>query len=175
MPHFGKMLLVAAAMAAGQALAQDEPAITATASLKGADGAEHGSATFTQTPAGVLIEAELTGLPAAEHGFHFHETGQCEPPFDSAGGHYNPAGAEHGFMTVGGPHAGDMPNIHVPDSGALTVEVLNANATLEEGAPESLFDDDGTALMIHGHADDYKSQPSGEAGARIACGVVERQ
>jgi len=165
-------IALAAALAAGSALAQDE--MGASASLKGADGAEHGTITFTETPAGVLITAELTGLPPGVHGFHLHETGQCEPPFDSAGGHYNPANAEHGFKTTGGPHAGDMPNIHVPESGSLTIEVLNANVTLEEGAPETLFDDDGTALLIHDHADDYASQPSGDAGDRIACGVVEK-
>jgi Cu-Zn family superoxide dismutase len=173
MPKFRNALVLVAALAAAPAFAQNEMA-TGTAALKGADGADMGAVTLTQTPAGVLIMAELTGLPAGVHGFHFHETGACEPPFESAGGHYNPTGADHGFLVEGGPHAGDMPNIHVPESGSLTIEVLNANVTLEEGAPETLFDDDGTALMIHAHADDYKSQPSGEAGDRLACGVVEK-
>ena len=86
----------------------------AKAVMKGVDGAELGTVTFTETPAGVLIRAELKGLPLGVHGFHLHETGNCEPPFDSAGGHFNPTGAEHGFMTVGGPHAGDMPKITCP-------------------------------------------------------------
>jgi Cu-Zn family superoxide dismutase len=166
-------IALAAALAAGPALAQGEMA-TASASLVGPDGAELGTATFTDTPAGVLIEAELTGLPPGEHGFHLHETGACEAPFESAGGHYNPSNAEHGFNVTGGPHAGDMPNIHVPDSGSLTIEVLNTYVTLQDGAASTLFDEDGTALMIHSGADDYESQPSGEAGDRIACGVVEK-
>jgi Cu-Zn family superoxide dismutase len=172
MQRIGTTMALAAALAAGPALAQGE--MGATASLKGPDGADLGSATFTQTPAGVLITAELTGLPPGVHGFHLHETGSCEPDFGAAGGHYNPTGAEHGFKVTGGPHAGDMPNIHVPDSGNLTIEVLNADITLEEGAPETLFDDDGTALLIHAHADDYESQPAGDAGDRIACGAVAK-
>ncbi len=163
---------LAAALAAGTALAQN--GMGATASLKGPDGADHGTVTFTQTPAGVLIAAELTGLPPGVHGFHLHETGACEPDFGAAGGHYNPTDAEHGFMAAGGPHAGDMPNIHVPDSGDLTIEVLNAHVTLEEGAVGTLFDEDGTAVVVHAGADDYESQPAGDAGDRIACGVVEK-
>jgi Cu-Zn family superoxide dismutase len=165
-------IALAAALAVSPALAQSP--MSASASLKGADGADHGTVTFTESPNGVLISAELTGLPSGVHGFHLHETGACEPDFGAAGGHYNPTAAEHGFMMIGGPHAGDMPNIHVPDSGDLTVEVFNPNITLEEGAPETLFDDDGTAVIIHAGADDYESQPSGAAGDRIACGVVEK-
>jgi Cu-Zn family superoxide dismutase len=173
MPNFRNMLVLGSLLAVAPAAAQDEMA-TATVTLKGADGTAMGSATLTETPAGVLISAELTGLSGGVHGFHFHETGACEPSFESAGGHYNPTGVSHGFLVEGGAHAGDMPNIHVPDSGNLTVEVLNVNVTLEEGASETLFDDDGTALMIHDHADDYKSQPSGGAGDRVACGEVEK-
>jgi superoxide dismutase, Cu-Zn family len=157
------------------AFAQSDEPLTAKATLKGADGADMGTVTLTEAAAGgVLLSAELTGLPPGPHGFHIHETGTCEPPFESAGGHYNPTGAEHGFLAVGGPHAGDMPNIHVPDSGALTVDVLNTLVSLEEGAPETLFDDDGSAILVHADADDYQGQPSGHAGDRIACGVIER-
>ena len=165
-------LALAAALAAGTAFAQSQ--MSATASLKGPDGANHGTITFTQTPAGVLISAELTGLPAGVHGFHMHETGACEPDFGAAGGHYNPTNAEHGVMVTGGPHAGDMPNVHVPQTGDLSIEVLNTAVTLDEGAPDTLFDDDGTAVIVHAGPDDYKSQPSGDAGDRIACGVVEK-
>lgn len=171
MHRLGFTIALATTLAAGAALAQE---MSATASLKGVDGSEHGTVTFTQTPAGVLLIAELTGLPPGEHGFHLHETGACEPPFESAGGHYNPTEAEHGYKMVGGPHAGDMANIHVPDSGDLTIEVFNPSVTLEEGAPETLFDEDGTAVVVHAGADDYESQPSGDAGDRIACGVVAK-
>jgi Cu-Zn family superoxide dismutase len=173
-PKFSAAILLAAVLATGGAFAQDAPEPTASARVSDAGGADVGTVTLTQTPAGVLIMAELSGLPAGVHGFHLHERGVCEPPFESAGEHYNPTAAEHGFKVVGGPHAGDMPNIHVPESGTLTIEVLNANVSLEEDAPETLFDEDGTAVVIHADPDDYQEQPSGHAGDRIACGVVER-
>jgi Cu-Zn family superoxide dismutase len=144
---------------------------TATAGLADASGQSVGTATLTETPHGVLIRAELNNLPPGEHGLHIHETGQCTPPFETAGGHFNPAGAQHGLLNEAGPHAGDMPNIHVPDGGAITVEVLNTFVTLSGGAT-SLMDADGSALMIHAMADDYTTDPAGEAGDRIACGVI---
>lgn len=147
-------------------------AAAATATLTGPDGAQHGTVTLTQTPNGVAISAELTGLPEGEHGFHFHETGACTPDFSAAGDHFAGANDQHGFAVEGGPHAGDMPNIHVPASGDLTIEVFNPNVSLE-GGDGMLLDDDGTAVMIHADPDDYESQPSGDAGDRIACGVVE--
>jgi Cu-Zn family superoxide dismutase len=160
-------------LSVGSSAAQDS-ILAATATLKNAEGEDIGQVTLTQTPAGVLIEAQFSKLPAGEHAFHLHETGACEPPFESAGGHYNPTNAEHGVMVVGGAHAGDMPNLHVPDSGAAAIEMLNSEISLEDGDPETLFDDDGTSLVVHAGADDYQSQPSGSAGDRIACGVVEK-
>ena len=112
----------------------------------------------------------LTGL-AGEHAFHIHAVGKCEPPFTTAGGHFNPAQHKHGFMSGEG-HAGDMPNLHVPEGGALSIEVLNRDVTLAKGKPNSVFDADGSAIVIHAKADDYKSDPAGNAGDRIACGVV---
>ena len=147
---------------------------TATATLKAADGTDRGTVTLTQTNTGVLVRAELTGLPAGGHGFHFHENGTCEPDFEAAGGHYNPTSASHGFLAEGGPHVGDMPNVHVPDSGDLTVEHLNAFVSLSPESGNTLFDENGTAVIVHGGTDDYESQPSGDAGERIACGVVEQ-
>ncbi len=157
----------------GSAMAQSEPA-PAVATMLGADGAEHGTVTFTETNSGVIIKAELTGLPPGPHGLHFHEIGQCEASFESAGDHYNPTNVDHGFLAENGPHVGDMPNIHVPDSGNLTVELLNAFVSLSPDSGNSLFDEDRTALLIHSDADDYTSQPAGDAGDRIACGVVGR-
>ena len=145
---------------------------TATARFVGANGEDHGSATLTQTPSGVLIKATLSGLPPGEKGFHIHGVGECTPPFSSAGGHFNPDGRKHGLMSPGGPHAGDMPNIHIGASGELKVDVLNTFVTLEEGKPNSLIGGKGTALMIHAKHDDHASDPAGEAGARIACGVI---
>jgi Cu-Zn family superoxide dismutase len=146
---------------------------TATAQFKGANGEDHGSATLTQTPSGVLIKATFKGLSPGEKGFHIHAVGLCEPPFTSAGGHFNPFGKKHGLMSPDGPHAGDMPNIHVGASGNLTVEVLNTFVTLEDGKPNSLRGGKGTSLMVHAKHDDHASDPAGDAGPRIACGVIQ--
>lgn len=145
----------------------------ATATLRNGEGKDVGRAELTQTPAGVLIRLSVKGLPAGDHAFHVHAVGKCEPPFTSAGGHFNPDNRKHGLMAPDGHHAGDMPNLHVPSSGDLEVEVVNAVITLERGKPNSVFDSDGSALIIHAGKDDYKSDPTGEAGGRIACGLVE--
>ena len=119
-----------------------------------------------------LIKLQLKGAPPGERAFHIHAVGKCEAPFESAGPHFNPGNHKHG-MLAGHGHAGDMPNLHVPQSGDLSVEVLNAAVTLEKGKPNSLFDNDGSTLIIHARADDYKSDPAGNAGGRIACGVIQ--
>jgi Cu-Zn family superoxide dismutase len=141
--------------------------------FKDAGGKDVGSAALMQTPAGVLIKLSVKGLPAGEHAFHVHGVGKCEPPFTSAGGHFNPGGKKHGIMAADGHHAGDLPNLHIPANGELVVEVLNAAVTLEKGKANSLFGPQGTSLIIHAGKDDYKTDPTGEAGGRIACGVVE--
>ena len=146
---------------------------SAKALLKSGEGKDVGSAELTQTPAGVVIRLAVKGLPAGEHAFHVHGVGKCEPPFTSAGGHFNPSGKKHGMMVAEGYHAGDMPNLHIPTSGEIVVEVLNAAITLEKGKANSLFGPDGTALIIHAGKDDYKTDPTGEAGGRIACGIIQ--
>ncbi|ODA68176.1 Superoxide dismutase [Cu-Zn] precursor [Methyloligella halotolerans] len=172
----------AAALAFGTAmLAVPAVAAAASATLKDLDGKEVGTVELTQTATdGVLLKVDITNLPPGEHAFHTHETGKCEPPFKSAGGHFNPDDDTHGYMTEDGPHAGDMPNISVPESGKLTFEVYNDEVSVaeDEGLLEDdegyLFDDDGSAIVVHDGIDDYKSQPSGDAGDRIACGVIEK-
>ena len=146
--------------------------LSAQATLRGLDGKQVGTATLTETPEGVLVVASFTGLKPGEHAFHIHEVGKCEPPFKTAGGHFNPAGRSHGLMSGTGGHAGDMPNVHVPPSGQLKVEVLVHGVTLKPGAPNSLADPDGAALVLHEGPDDYRTDPAGNAGGRIACGVV---
>jgi Cu-Zn family superoxide dismutase len=118
----------------------------------------------------------LEGLTAGKRGFHIHETGTCDAPtFESAGDHFNPTGALHGSVTSKAHHAGDMNNLEVARDGSAHIDVMNKDVTAEGSGENSLFKTGGTALIVHAKPDDYKSQPSGEAGDRIACGVIERQ
>ncbi len=165
-------VLAAFAFALPAFAADETPTTTkATAVLKDANGKDVGQATLTPTPSGVLIALNLTGLPEGVHAVHIHAVGKCEPPdFKSAGPHFNPDETHHGVLNPEGPHAGDMPNLHVPSDGKLTIEILNPSFSLtEEGA---LLDEDGSAVVIHAVADDYATDPAGNAGDRIACGVV---
>lgn len=142
----------------------------ATAVLKNPDGKEVGTVTLTAVPTGVLLNADLTALPAGDHAFHIHGTGKCvAPDFKSAGGHFNPEEDKHGLTSEAGPHSGDMPNIHVPESGRLHIEVLNQMVSLP-----GLFSGEGTAIVVHQGPDDYKTDPAGAAGPRIACGVITK-
>lgn len=161
-------LAAVASLAVHSAAAQ-----TAKATLKGTDGKEVGTVDLIQAASGVLLTVSVKGLPPGPHAFHIHAAGKCEPPFTSAGGHFNPEDAKHGLMADTGHHAGDMPNLHVPASGETTVEILNEAVTLEKDEPTSLADADGSSIVIHAKADDYKSDPAGAAGDRIACGVIQ--
>jgi Cu-Zn family superoxide dismutase len=148
------------------------PPLSATAELKSADGKDVGTAKLTQTRSGVRIALALKDLPPGEHAFHVHAVGKCEPPFTSAGPHFNPEQKKHGKLNKEGHHAGDMDNIRVPDSGNLTLQVVDKDITLEKGKPNSVFQDGGTALVVHAGKDDYMTDPAGNAGDRIACGVI---
>jgi superoxide dismutase, Cu-Zn family len=156
------------ALAAAPAQAADR----ATAALKGLQGQAIGTLALTETAGGVLIQGELAGLSPGPHAFHIHGAGMCTPPFATAGGHFNPALRHHGFMSDAGGHAGDMPNLNVPASGRIAVEVVNDRVTLADGKPNSLIGGAGTAFVVHAGADDYKSDPAGNAGGRVACGVI---
>jgi Cu-Zn family superoxide dismutase len=145
----------------------------AKAEIKNDKGESVGSVELTQTPHGVLFHVDLSGIAPGTHAFHVHGVGKCEPPFESASDHFNPEGKKHGLLVVEGAHAGDMPNLHVPDSGKLTVEILNGTVTLAKGPKNSLFQEGGTALIVHAGVDDYKTDPAGNAGDRIACGLVQ--
>src|SRR5699024_1463934 len=138
------------------------------------EGENVGSAVLQEVDEGVHIKVDATHLPSGTHGFHIHETGACEAPdFESAGGHFNPTDAEHGLENPDGPHAGDLPNIEVDEDGTIQDDIVADMVTLEKGQENSLLDGDGSSLMIHSDADDHVSQPAGDAGDRIACGVIE--
>ncbi len=157
---------VAFALAGAPALAAD----TASAQLIGTNGEEMGTVEMQQGPTGVLIQVQASGLAPGEHGFHIHQVGTCEPDFQAAGEHYAPAGAKHGYMTEGGPHAGDLPNIAAAQDGTATVDHFTTLISLADDATNTLFDEDGSAVIVHENADDYASADA--AGGRIACGVI---
>ena len=163
------VLLGCAALVAGTADAQQK----ASADIKDATGKKVGEAILEQVDGGVQISATFTGLPPGPHAFHIHEVGKCDPPFESAGGHFNPTGKKHGKDNPAGPHAGDLPNLDVPQSGGVKVEITAKNVSLD-GSRGGLLDADGAALVVHEGADDYKSDPAGNAGKRLACGVISR-
>lgn len=145
-----------------------------TVDLMDAEGNSVGTAELTEETNGVLVKITAENLPAGPHGFHFHETGNCElPDFESAGGHFNPAESEHGLNNANGPHAGDLPNLVVDEDGKVDEEILAERVTLKNGEENSLFKEGGTALVIHANEDDGETQPAGDAGDRIVCGVIE--
>jgi len=164
--------LALAGMATLAAAAPKTPPVTAE--LKAADGKDVGIVAFKQTHAGVRLKLSLKGLPPGVHALHVHAVGKCEPPFTSAGGHFNPEQKKHGLQSKEGHHAGDMSNIIISASGNRTVTVINTDITLEKGNPNSVFQDGGTALVIHANKDDYMTDPTGNAGDRIACGVITK-
>jgi Cu-Zn family superoxide dismutase len=150
------------------------PAVeTARSEIRDAQGNSLGVVELEEADFGVTFSGTLTGLAPGEHGFHIHETGLCEPPpFESAGGHFAPAGRQHGFHDPDGPHAGDLRNLLVSEDGSTLVDAADSLVTLRDGV-NALLDADGSALVVHADPDDYRTQPSGDSGARIACGVVE--
>jgi len=146
----------------------------ARADLKNAGGETVATATFAAVPDGVEVTVVAAKLSPGPHGFHVHAVGKCEAPdFKSAGGHFNPRDRKHGLENAAGPHAGDMPNLVVGADGKGTATSKLGGVTLDSG-PASLFHEGGTALVVHADADDMKTDPSGNSGARVACGVVER-
>jgi Cu-Zn family superoxide dismutase len=147
---------------------------SATAALRDARGRLIGQAIFTGLSDGVRIVMEVRGLPPGLKAVHIHERGQCDPPaFTSAGDHFNPGKTQHGLHNPAGPHAGDLPNIQIDEDGNGRLETMTPRVTLSSG-PTSILDDDGSAIVVHGAPDDFKTDPTGNSGARIACGVITR-
>lgn len=171
-----RVIAVALAGLLGAAIYAANKSVTVT--LKDGTGKDVGTAKLSDGPggSGVKIALNLKGLPPGEHALHFHATAKCEgPAFTTAGGHFNPTSAHHGVnnpMTPK-PHAGDMANFTVKPNGTAKLTVTNTAVTLGDGA-NSLFANGGTALMIHAKADDLMSDPSGNAGDRIACGTITK-
>ena len=142
--------------------------------LKDAKGNSVGMAMISPARGGgVSVELTLKGLPPGEHGVHLHSVAKCEPPFKSAGTHFNPTNKKHGLLNPDGPHAGDMPNFKVAANGTAQTTITNKNVTMGSEA-NSIYAGGGTALVIHEKADDMKTDPSGNAGEPIACGAITK-
>lgn len=169
------LLLGVAAVLAGCASAPaDKAPLSAEAVLKDKDGKQVGVATLIETPEGVRVAVTGFRLPPGGHGLHVHAVGRCDPPeFTSAGAHFNPGGKQHGRVNPAGPHAGDLPNLVAAASGQAGLDITTKAFTLSPG-PSSLLGEKSTALVVHANPDDDKTDPTGNSGGRIACGVITR-
>ena len=148
---------------------------TGIAELRNVSGQPVATATLTQVGDVVRIVLEAQGLPAGVKAVHIHEVGSCEgPTFTSAGGHFNPLGKQHGLLNPQGAHAGDLSNITIGPDGKGSMETSTQQVTLGAGAT-SLFDANGSALVIHAAPDDFRTDPTGNSGARIACGAISKK
>jgi Cu-Zn family superoxide dismutase len=144
---------------------------TAMATLFAADGSPRGRVQATDTGGAIRLMITGEGLPAGSHGVHIHMTGNCTPPdFSSAGGHWNPTGREHGKNNPQGMHMGDLPNLLIGTDGRGSLEITIADASVSDGS-NPLLDADGAAMVVHAGPDDLMTDPSGNSGGRIACGV----
>ena len=186
-----KFLGLAAVLVAGPALADhhnekmktdDHIMLEKSFDLMDTKGNKNGTVKMTEGASGLVIHASLSDLNPGEHAIHIHETGDCSPhgemtddqtPFKNAGGHFNPDESSHGIFSENGPHAGDLPNFFASQDGTAKIEMISKAVTLKKDAKHSLFDADGSAIIVHQGSDDYTSQPSGDAGSRVACAAIK--
>ncbi|MDW5549829.1 superoxide dismutase family protein [Methanosarcina sp.] len=170
------MVISAVLIFATTGSAQENATYSATAVMKDMEGNTVGLAAFTEEANGpVHINVDVRGLKPGLHGIHIHNKGECiGPSFTSAGEHYNPLGKEHGLNNPKGPHAGDLPNLNVSNDGTGHMSVNTNRVTLSPG-PTTLFTANGTSLVIHADHDDQMTNPAGNSGARIVCGVIEKK
>lgn len=175
-----KMRIVVVALAASLSLGacatvppQSNAKTLATAALVNTSGQSAGTVEITQSGTTLMFRANVAGQVSGAHGIHLHTTGKCEAPgFTSAGGHLNPTAHQHGSLNPAGPHVGDLPNIIVGPDGNGMIESRLTGAAAD--ILDNLFDADGTAIVLHAGPDDYKTDPSGNSGGRIACGILLR-
>jgi Cu-Zn family superoxide dismutase len=156
-------------------LALDTGAVTAmpqvaTATLKDSAGREFGTLTLSQADSGIRVSGRVAGLAPGDHGIHLHAVGSCSPTFESAGGHWNPAAREHGAENAAGPHRGDLVNLQVGSDSSGAVDVVTPGGELR--GVDALLDADGATVVVHAMRDDYRTDPDGGSGERVACGVV---
>ena len=168
--------LVAVCAACSSAMLTRHPVAAARATLVDVNGATVGTTQLWQEAAGLVhVDLSVSNLAPGSHGIHFHAVGRCEggvTAFTTAGSHYNPLNNEHGLQNTAGPHAGDAPNLQVGGDGRGTLSFTTDRVTLTAG-PLTLFDADGSTIVVHAAADDHVTQPSGNSGGRIACGLVQ--
>lgn len=170
-----KIWLAAVPLLAGCAgLTTPSGPVTARAEMRNAAGETLGTAQLTQIGRVVRVVMELQGMPPGAKAVHIHEVGRCDPPgFTTAGNHFNPEGKQHGALNPRGPHGGDLPNITIDANGTGRLEAASELLTLLPGRA-SVFDDDGSALVVHAAPDDFRTDPTGNAGPRLLCGVIVR-
>lgn len=173
---FAAILLSGAALiAATPAVAHDHGARHAVADIVDGQGQTKGKAMLSQTKEGIAVEVKAVGLPPGVHAVHIHTTGACTgPDFTSAGGHWNPEKKQHGHDNPMGAHMGDIPNMTVAADGTGSLKAVISGAMINDGT-EPLLDADGAAIVVHAAADDYKTDPTGNAGGRIGCGVIKAE